>query len=33
LTGMEMSEWEIILEQFLAMEVIVKQEVVNIDSD
>jgi hypothetical protein len=30
---MEMSEWEIILEQFLAMEVIVKQEVVNIDSD
>jgi hypothetical protein len=33
LTGMEMSEWEIILEQFLAMEVIVKQEVVNIDND
>jgi hypothetical protein len=30
---MEMSEWEIILEQFLAMILIVKQEVVNIDRD
>jgi hypothetical protein len=30
---MEHSEWEIILEQFLAMGMIVKQEVVNVDSN
>jgi hypothetical protein len=32
-TGMEMSEWQIMLEQFIAMGVVVKEEVVNIDSD
>jgi hypothetical protein len=31
--GMEANEWQIILEQFLAMGVIVKEEVVNVDSD
>jgi hypothetical protein len=30
---MEVDEWHIILEQFLAMGVIVKTEVVNVDSD
>jgi hypothetical protein len=32
-TGMEMSEWQIILEQFIMMGVVVKEQVVNIDSD
>jgi hypothetical protein len=30
---MEMSEWQIIIEQFIAMGVIVKEEVVNINSE
>jgi hypothetical protein len=32
-TGMEESEWQIMLEQFIAMEVVVKDIVINIDSD
>jgi hypothetical protein len=31
--GMEMNEWQIMLEQFVAMGVDVKEEVINIDSD
>jgi hypothetical protein len=33
LTGMEEREWQIILEQFIASGVVVKHEVINIDSD
>jgi hypothetical protein len=33
LTGMEMIEWQIILEQFIAMGLILNEEVVNIDSE
>jgi hypothetical protein len=33
LTGMEMSGWQIMLEQFIAIEVVVKEEVININSD
>jgi hypothetical protein len=33
LTGMEEVEWQIMLEQFIASEVVVKTEVINIDSD
>jgi hypothetical protein len=32
-TGMEESEWKIMLEQFIAMGVVVKDKVINIDSD
>jgi hypothetical protein len=32
-TGMEMSEWQIMLEQLIAMGVVIKEEDVNIDSD
>jgi hypothetical protein len=32
-TGIEMSDWQIMLEQFIVMGVVVKEEVVNIDSD
>jgi hypothetical protein len=32
-TGMEEREWQIMLEQFIAMSVVVKDEVINIDSD
>jgi hypothetical protein len=31
--GMEMSDWQIMLEQFIAMGVVVKEEVVNINSE
>jgi hypothetical protein len=33
LTGMEEREWQIMLEQFIASEVVVKNEVINIDND
>jgi hypothetical protein len=33
LTGMEEREWQIMLEQFIASEVVVKDEVINIDND
>jgi hypothetical protein len=32
-TGMEDSEWQIMMEQFIAMGVVVKNQVINIDSD
>jgi hypothetical protein len=32
-TGMEEREWQIMLEQFIATSVVVKDEVINIDSD
>jgi hypothetical protein len=32
-TVMEMSEWQIMLEQFIAMGVVVKEEVVSIDNE
>jgi hypothetical protein len=32
-TRMEEKEWQILLEQLIAMEVVVKDEVINIDSD
>jgi hypothetical protein len=32
-TGMEVVEWQIMLEQFIAMRVVVKDKVINIDSD
>jgi hypothetical protein len=32
-TGMEEWEWKIMLEQFIASGVVVKNEVINIDSD
>jgi hypothetical protein len=32
-TGMEEVEWQIMLEQFIASGVVIKNEVINIDSD
>jgi hypothetical protein len=32
-TGMEEVEWQIMLEQFIASGVVVKDEIINIDSD
>jgi hypothetical protein len=32
-TGMEEIEWQIILEQFIVVGVVIKDEVINIDSD
>jgi hypothetical protein len=33
LTGMEEREWQIMLEQFIASGVVVKDEIINVDSD